>query len=277
MTTAELQSPARLAGVVYADRPRADDPAELYHEASKLSESTAARELAGVARLADSRELRRVTAAATLRHPELPLRPLPQPEALQRPLGAAIAGRRSARRFGRGPISAATLAALLEAAYGVTGSLDDADGWTQPLRAAPSGGALYPLDLFVAVHAVTDVPAGLYRFEPLEHGLEEIGVVDHLPAATAYPALAEAAAATVVIAATFWRARFKYGLRAYRFALFEAGHVAQNLLLAATSLELAAVPLGGFYDRRLDDALGLDGVDRSSLYVVCVGAPEAGG
>ena len=78
-----------------------------------------------------------------------------------------------------------------------------------------------------------------------------------------------------MFAATFWRSRFKYGLRAYRFALLEAGHAAQNLLLAATALDLAAVPLGGFFDRILDATLGLDGVDRSSLYVICVGSPGA--
>ena len=55
--------------------------------------------------------------------------------------------------------------------------------------------------------------------------------------------------------------------------LLHARAYAQNLLLAATALDLAAVPLGGFFDHLLDRALGLDGVDRSSLYVVCVGSP----
>ena len=50
----------------------------------------------------------------------------------------------------------------------------------------------------------------------------------------------------------FWRTRFKYGLRGYRFALLEAGHVMQNAVLAAAALALPALPVGGFYDRRLD-------------------------
>jgi SagB-type dehydrogenase family enzyme len=73
------------------------------------------------------------------------------------------------------------------------------------------------------------------------------------------------------VAAVFGRTRFKYGLRGYRFALLEAGHVAQNVVLTATALGLAAVPLGGFYDRPTDEFLGLDGVNESTLYTIALG------
>lgn len=269
----ELESPARVAGNVYTETPALDDPAELYHEASKLAPATASRALAGVARLGASPGLRRAVARSSLRHPELPLVPLPAAAPLPTPLDEAVARRRSARSFSGEPVPAAMLASLLEAAYGVTGALADLQGWTQPLRAAPSGGALYPLDVYVAAQRIDGIPSALYRFDPLERALERLGEAVGVVEATASPELALQAAAIVVLAASFWRSRFKYGLRGYRFTLLEAGHVAQNLLLAATSLELAAVPLGGFLDDRLDEALGLDGVDRSSLYVVCVGAP----
>ena len=68
-----------------------------------------------------------------------------------------------------------------------------------------------------------------------------------------------------------WRSRFKYGERGYRFALLEAGHAAQNMLLAATALALAALPLGGFYDRRLDELVGADGLDEATLYAIALG------
>lgn len=271
----ELESPARLASVVYPEPPDLFDPAELYHEASKLTPATAARVLAGVAALAGSPDMQRAVAHASLRHPELPLLHLPAAATLDAPLGAVIARRRSARTFGVAPIRSEALAALLQAAYGVTGSLGGVDGREQPLRAAPSGGALYPLDAYVAAHRVEGLAPALYRFDPLASGLERVGAADPVIEATASPELVASAAATFVFAATFWRSRFKYGLRAYRFALLEAGHAAQNLLLAATALDLAAVPLGGFFDRLLDTTLGLDGVDRSSLYVICVGPPGA--
>ena len=268
----ERQSAARLKSVVYADAPALDDPAEAYHEASKLSASTAARDLAGTARLAGSPDLRRIVTQATLRHPGLPVIPLGEPDELTAPLGRTIRARRSARAFGRATLTRGQLAALLEACYGVTGALHD-DGGEQHLRAAPSAGALYPLDIYVAVRRVDGLASGVYRFDPLERGLEEAGVdPDAIVDTTAYPELVAGAAVSVVLAATFWRSRFKYGQRAYRFTLLEAGHVSQNLLLAAAALSLAATPLGGFYDRRLDDALGLDGVNRSALYVVCIGS-----
>ena len=69
----------------------------------------------------------------------------------------------------------------------------------------------------------------------------------------------------------FWRTRFKYGQRGYRFALLEAGHLVQNVLLAATALDIAAVPVGGFYDRRLADVLMVDGINEAPLYVVPLG------
>lgn len=273
----ELDSPARLTSAVYPEEPLRDDPAELYHEASKLTPATAAHVLAGAAMLASSPQLRHAVARASSRHPELPLLPLPHRAALDAPLGAAIARRRSAREFGTAPVEGTALAALLEACYGVTGALPAGDrDWVQPLRAAPSAGALYPLDVYVAVSRVVGVAPALYRYEPLAQALEQVGPRPGVVDATANPELAGRAAVTIVLAASFWRSRFKYGLRAYRFALLEAGHAAQNLLLAAAALGLSAVPLGGFFDHRLDAALELDGVDRSSLYVVCVGSPSGG-
>ena len=79
----------------------------------------------------------------------------------------------------------------------------------------------------------------------------------------------------ILVAGIFGRTRFKYGLRGYRFALLEAGHVAQNIVLAATALDVASVPLGAFFDRRTDEFLGLDGVNESALYTIAVGRESA--
>jgi SagB-type dehydrogenase family enzyme len=116
---------------------------------------------------------------------------------------------------------------------------------------------------------------GIYHYDPLAHRLERhVHDVD----ASLAPAFTnadevEGAALVVVIAASFWRSRVKYGLRAYRFTLLEAGHVTQNLLLTATAIGLGAVALGGFFDNRVDALLGLDGVDVGSLVAACVGRP----
>jgi SagB-type dehydrogenase family enzyme len=268
-------STSYLAGAVYADAPGDDDPAEAYHAASKLSPSTAAHAMRGALRLAESEDLRRSAARAVRRRAQHPALVLPDPTPLELPLGDALATRRSARTFGDDALGLADLAAVLRAGYGLTGALPVAGSPPQPLRAAPSGGALYPLELFVVATRVAGLQERIHQYDPLA------GTLVRLPApaaaalgVTPFADLTSEAAAVLVIAAVFWRSRFKYGLRAYRFTLLEAGHVAQNVLLACTALGLAAIPLGGFYDRRLDELLDLDGVDESSLYVICFGPPQ---
>jgi SagB-type dehydrogenase family enzyme len=146
------------------------------------------------------------------------------------------------------------------------------------LRTAPSAGALYPLDVYVAVRKVEGVPQGLHHYDPDRHALAELLLGDpasHLAAVLIDPAHVHAAV-WVILAASFQRSRVKYGLRAFRFVLLEAGHIAQNVLLAAAALNLTALPIGGFFDSRLDAFLMLDGLNESALYLIAVGsaAPE---
>lgn len=270
-----LRTTVRHATAVYgAAEPPDDDLAELFHEASKVGGVTGAAELAGVARLAASEDLRASSARAVRRHLHAPLVELGPSASLAMPLGKALAARRSARSFSAEALPLPPLAALLRAGYGITGELR-ADAGVQPLRAAPSGGALYPLELTVASRRVDGLAPGLYHFDPLDDVLEctREGPVA-IAATTPFADIAAGAAAVIIVSAVFWRSRFKYGLRGYRFVLLEAGHVAQNVLLAAAALGLAAVPLGGFYDRRVDELLGVNGVDESALYLLCVGVPE---
>jgi SagB-type dehydrogenase family enzyme len=203
---------------------------------------------------------------------------LPEPASLDLSLGEAITQRRSMRDFDSGPIALDALAALLHAGYGVTRVLSPGDD-RPPLsqRAVPSGGALYPLELYAAALRVGELEPGLYHFDPLSPGLEVLRfglTAEHLAALSTYPEIASSCAVLVFVAAVFGRTRFKYGLRGYRFALLEAGHVVQNVVLAATAVGLAAVPLGAFYDRRTDAFLDLDGVNESTLYAVALG-PES--
>ncbi len=270
---------ARWIGLVYGRQPGLDDPAELYHEASKISPTQIGRQIEGARRLEASPELQLSSTRAVKRLGGDLVR-LVSPRRPVVGLWDAIEERGSARTFSEGALAADELAALLRAAYGVTHSLDSAGGeHTLPLRAVPSGGALYPLEVFVVALRVAGLAPGLYHFDPLRAALETVRLgVDPEEAArlSTYPEIASSCAALLLLAAVFGRTRFKYGQRGYRFALLEAGHVGQNLLLAATGLELASVPLGGFYDRRVDEFLGLDGVDESAVYMLAVGRPGRG-
>jgi SagB-type dehydrogenase family enzyme len=74
-----------------------------------------------------------------------------------------------------------------------------------------------------------------------------------------------------ILSAIFQRTRWKYHERTYRYVLMEAGHLGQNLYLAATSLGLSACAIGAFFDDALNDMLGLDGQEEAALYLVTVG------
>ena len=271
---------ARWLGLVYGDPPALDDPAEAYHEASKISPTQIGRQIEGARRLEASIDLQLSSTRAVKRLGGVPAA-LPPPCRPNSTLWDAIEARRSRREFAPDPVAFDELATLLYAGYGVTHRLESPDGsGSLPLRAVPSGGALYPLELYVAALRVDGLEAGLYHFDPFLCSLEIVRVglaAGDVAALSTYPEIVSPCAALLLVAAVFGRTRFKYGLRGYRFALLEAGHVGQNMLLAATAFGLAAVPLGGFYDRPTDEFLGLDGVNESTLYTIAIGGVSAGG
>jgi SagB-type dehydrogenase family enzyme len=248
------------------------DPAELYHEASKFYPSLIERQADGVVRLEADPLLQSASCRSVKRHPQLPRMSLPKPDLPAAGLGDVLRARRSARDYASAELPLTMLSTLLATGYGIT----EAGFGGLELRTVPSGGGLFPLEIYVAAVRVTDLAAGIYHYDPLAHQLEQIEQIDEigrtLAEATYAPTRLDPAAA-LFISAMFWRSRFKYGLRAYRFTLFEAGHVAQNVLLAAAALRLAALPLGSFYDRLIDDLLGLDGVNESVLYPILAGLP----
>lgn len=263
----------RSVDAVYgAPEPALDDPAEAYHEASKVSPGLTAIQMPGALLLTIREDLRVSSARSVRRHPELDWQGLPQPLTLDAPLGDVLHGRRSRREFAPEPVTLAELSTLLDAAYGVTPRAER----DQVFRSAPSGGALYPLELYAAATSVAGLEPGLYHYDPLRTSVARLAdarSIDDLRRVSAYPDITGKAGVTFLVAAVFWRSRFKYGLRGYRFTLLEAGHVVQNLLLAATALGLASVPLGGYYDRLADELLELDGVNDATVYAACVGRP----
>jgi SagB-type dehydrogenase family enzyme len=266
-----LVTPRALTHLVYpaGGEPELDDLAELYHEAAKTCTRTIGRELQGLAALEADSTLRELVSHAVRRHAHRETIRLPAPEPIDPGLTALLRARRSGREFGDAGLPLGALATLLHCAYGAVST--DAP----PRRTVPSGGALYPLELYVVATRVEALREGIYHYDPLGHGLEvlELAAVGaRLAELHLYPELAPA---PVLLALTgvFGRSRFKYGLRGYRFTLLEAGHVVQNVVLAATALELTAIPIAGVDDRELERLLRVDGVDESVVYCAAVGRP----
>jgi SagB-type dehydrogenase family enzyme len=178
-------------------------------------------------------------------------------------LTGALARRRSVRAFSDQPLTDQQLSQLLWAAQGIT----DGEGH----RTAPSAGALYPLEVYVAM------AIGVYHYEPRARQLSRILDRDPRPAlyqaALRQEAIREAPV-VFVITAVYARTEQRYGVeRGTRYVHLEAGHAAQNVLLQATALGLGAVPIGSFSDSEIRTVLTLP-EDHAPLYLIPVGKPR---
>ncbi len=179
----------------------------------------------------------------------------------------ALLRRRSVREFTGHPLSLAHAAQLLWAGQGVT---SDWGG-----RTAPSAGALYPLELYLVAGAVSELPAGLYRFQPRTNelmGEKPSDLRTALAASARGQGWIATAPAIVIVTAVEQRTAAKYGRRAARYVQIEAGHAAQNVALQAVALGLGCTPVGAFDDEHLHSLLGAPAAARP-LYLLPVGYP----
>lgn len=193
-----------------------------------------------------------------------------RPPPLDVPLGSVLQARHSLREFGSVPVPCAVLDMVLRAAYGRVSTADE-----EERRTVPSAGALYPLRLIVIARDVAGLPGGAYRWRPADGQLGELADV-RLPDSLAHWFRArhvewQHAGAVIFVVADVLRACAKYGERGYRYALLEAGHVGQNICLAATALAVPHIPIGGFDDDVVNSALGLDVPAEVVVYSVVLG------
>ena len=186
-------------------------------------------------------------------------------------LWGAVQERRSLRDFDDKPMTREQLSQLLWATQGITGRRR---GFA--FRAAPSAGACYPIDTYVVVNRVDGLEPGLYHYGVAEGTLERRRQGDLAPAVAAACLDQEMCAeAGVVFAWTALPARSKhrYHERAYRYIYLDAGHIGENLHLAATALGLGCCAVGAFFDDEVNALLGVDGHAETAIYLSAVGHP----
>jgi len=179
------------------------------------------------------------------------------------PLEQTIAMRRSIRDFAAKTLTPEQISQLCWAGQGIT---EPATGY----RAAPSAGALYPIELYLVTGE------GVYHYLPREHALETHLTDDvrrPLQRASIDQESVGEATLTVAITAVVDRSARKYRGRAERYCFIEAGHVAQNILLQATALQLGGVPVGAFDDEQAARVLRLP-KDTRVLYLLPIGHPR---
>ncbi len=208
--------------------------------------------------------------AAYKTYPSAPRVVLPAPETADG-IGVweTLARRRSDRRYVDQSLQPAELSQLLWAAQGVT-----AEGYGVKFRTAPSAGALYPVETYLVVHAVEGIESGVYHYVVGDHELEQLETGD-FRRATAQAALdqeiAYRASVVFVWTAVFARSKWKYRQRAYRYIYLDAGHIAQNVALAAVALDLGSCQVAALYDDEANALLGVDGKEESTIYMTTVG------
>ncbi|MFC2022600.1 SagB/ThcOx family dehydrogenase [Chloroflexota bacterium] len=198
--------------------------------------------------------------------------PLPRPNQEGRmSLEEAIAQRRSVRGFSAEPVTLTQLSQVLWAAQGTT------DSWGS--RAAPSAGATYPLEVFVAcgVGGVQGLDAGVYHYIPVNHKLvleQEGDTKAELARAALDQEYVSEAPVDIVICADYPKTLKRYGSRGERYVHMEVGHAGQNICLEATALGLATVVVGAFNDDSVRGALRLER-RLTPLYIMPVGVPTS--
>jgi SagB-type dehydrogenase family enzyme len=210
-------------------------------------------------------------------YPDRPAFPLPKVSLPQIPLEQAILGRSSCRDYGFKAMTLDETSAVLRAGYGVKGIKYWEDvGFLA--RTIPSGGALYPLEIYLIVNRIENIPKGVYHYCIKPALLEQVHDVDingfYLSQLfIGQPYIADSAA--ILVACTMMeRNMHKYGDRGYRYILFEAGHMFQNMLLTANGLGLGTLNLGGFLDDELTNLLQLDPDKEVPLYAMAIGHPK---
>ena len=239
-----------------------------FHQASEISSTDV---YSTVAFWKGSQEIKRLEDA--LIHDSYPsLKPmsLPQASTIEGSVSQAILQRRSYREnMISKPLLLQDLSDFLYYGYG-----KKSDG----KRNIPSGGALYPLEIYVYCHSVELINPGLYYYSPLQHGLKHLSGKKEERDLESFFAdkriynMVKNASIYIFITASPSKNIWKYSERGYRFCLIEAGHLAQNINLVATAKHLACLNIGGFYDLEVNQFLKLDGVSDITLYIACVGA-----
>lgn len=201
------------------------------------------------------------------------LAPIPLPRDFELVAVDALAALAPAAAPPAARMSLADLTTVLYLAAGVTKKQTYPGGGEVLFRAAPSTGALYQTEVYVAAGAVEGLEPGLYHFGPGDFALRRLRAGDvraALAAAAAEPTLG-ARAATIVLTGIYWRNTWKYQARGWRHLYWDSGTMLANLDATANALGLAPRILTGFVDAEVNRLLGLDAERESALELVALG------
>jgi len=180
--------------------------------------------------------------------------------------------RKSIRAFSNQPLSLVDLGFLLWASTGIQRVEQGYE-----FRTAPSAGALYPIETYIAANNIEDVDSGIYHYNIKNHLLEEIktgNFGDSLAHSALGQQICASASAVFIWTAIFERSKWKYKQRAYRYIYLDAGHIAENLALAAASITCGSCQIGAFFDDEINSIVDVDGAEESTILLSVIGHPK---
>ena len=201
---------------------------------------------------------------------------LTEPEALtvgDMPLREAIRRRESHRKYTDEPLTLDDLSFMLWATQGVR-ELVQHTGRTSVLRTVPSAGARHPFETYLVVNRVVGLEPGLYRYLSMEHRLCSLGANEDIVERThraCYDQYVRNSAVTFVWTVVPYRTEWRYDFISPKLIAQDAGHVCQNLYLAATAIGAGACAIGAYDQAGMDAVLEVDGQDEFVIYVATVG------
>lgn len=182
--------------------------------------------------------------------------------------------RQSRRDFKNKRLTTKDLVTLLYYAGGVKSMIHN--DWNTSRRFYPSGGARFPLEIYVVLFNNTELGKGIYHYNVRQHSLEILKQGDYLSELQKGldPPWLKDANMAILLTSVFGRNQVKYGDRGYRLIFSESGHLAQNFYLVSEALNLGCCALGGYIDYAINELLDIDGVNESVVYALVVGSPK---
>lgn len=179
--------------------------------------------------------------------------------------------RTSVRQYSKVPVTYKELSYLLWCTQGVKMGLPDCAS----KRNVPSAGARHPFETYLYIQNVEGLSPGLYRYLAFEHALlpmkTEAEAGEVFCSAFRPRNMIDSNAVTFVWSAVIERMTYRFGARAYRYVFLDAGHVCQNLYLAAQTVKIGVCGIGEFYEDKLHPILGIDGKKEFAVYAASVG------
>jgi len=208
--------------------------------------------------------------------PSLPQVQFPDPTLFTPPQNnfeQLVLDRRSHRRYDTDAIlSLAELGYLLRMTQGLR---DGSQTKKLTRRYVPSAGSRHPFETYLTVQRVEGLEPGIYHYLPEQHALEmwKFGTeaVQAAHSSTYNQKQVLNSAVTFFWIAEVYRTSWRYGMRAYRYIYLDAGHVCQNLYLAAESIGYGVCAIAAFDDELADKVFELDGKERFTAYMASVG------